>query len=213
VFGQIFAARYRDPAGQPGQVQLTEQFDLDFRNLMTIRLYGAYEGVKTADAGFLPFDGNSVELGYRVGTNTPTYVQYTGGPYYHGRLDAWSYVSTVPVKRKIHLRLETDEDAYLTTFPGEPRSTQWLERATLDWQFSRDASFDVGLRRIIGRDIPNAVVPPTFAYVKASNVTAAFHFLALRNEFYLVYGDPNSVATTPALFLKWIRYVGAPKGT
>jgi len=35
----------------------------------------------------------------------------------------------------------------------------------------------------------------------------------LHNEFYLVYGDPNSLATTPALFLKWIRYIGAPKGT
>jgi hypothetical protein len=213
IYGQIFVDRFHDPFGQPGQTALSEQLNLDFRNLMTLHVYGSYEGVKTADAGFLPFDGNGFELGYKVATNTPTYVQYTGGPYYHGRLDAWTYISTLPIHRKIHLRLETDEDAYFTVFAGEPQSTQWLERATLDWQFNRDTSFDVGLRRIIGRDIPNAVVPPTFAYVNASNVTVAFHFLALHNEFYLVYGDPNSLATTPALYLKWIRYIGAPKGT
>ena len=40
----------------------------------------------------------------------------------------------------------------------------------------------------------------------------AFHYLRRSNEFYFVYGDPNSLSTTPALFLKWIRYVGAPKG-
>ena len=49
--------------------------------------------------------------------------------------------------------------------------------------------------------------------MNASNVTVAFHLLAAKNEFYIVYGDPNSLATTPALFLKWIRYVGAQKGT
>lgn len=45
------------------------------------------------------------------------------------------------------------------------------------------------------------------------NLTAAFHFLALRNEFYVVYGDPSQLSTLHALFFKWIRYVGAPKGT
>ena len=213
IYGQIFADRYHDPAGQPGQVALSEQINLDFRNLMTLHVYGGYEGIQTADAGFLPFDGNGFELGYKIATNTPTYVQYTGGPYYHGMLDAWSYVTTIPVERKIHIRLEADRDTYFSTYAGELQATQWLERATLDWQFNRDTSFDLGLRRIIGRDIPNAIVPPTFAYVNASNVTAAFHFLALHNEFYLVYGDPTRLATSPALFLKWIRYIGAPKGT
>jgi len=49
--------------------------------------------------------------------------------------------------------------------------------------------------------------------VSAGNVSLAFHFLAAHNEFYVVYGDPNSLATTPALFVKLIRYIGAEKGT
>jgi hypothetical protein len=43
-------------------------------------------------------------------------------------------------------------------------------------------------------------------------VSVAFHFLTAKNEYYAVYLDPNSLSTKPALFLKWIRYIGAEKG-
>jgi hypothetical protein len=49
--------------------------------------------------------------------------------------------------------------------------------------------------------------------VNAGNVSVAAHFLFSRNEFYLVYGNANNLSTEPALFFKWIRYVGAEKGT
>ncbi|HEY5340841.1 MAG TPA: hypothetical protein VIK27_07435, partial [Candidatus Aquilonibacter sp.] len=49
--------------------------------------------------------------------------------------------------------------------------------------------------------------------VDAGNVSLAFHFLAARNEFYVVYGNANNLSTEPALFFKWTRYVGAEKGT
>ena|SRR5579884_1796141 len=69
--------------------------------------------------------------------------------------------------------------------------------------------------------VPPRVAPSGFGYVPtvdtqpfdATNLTAAFHFLALRNEFYVVYGDPSRLSTLHALYLKWIRYIGAPKGT
>jgi hypothetical protein len=50
-------------------------------------------------------------------------------------------------------------------------------------------------------------------FVDAGNVTLAFHFLMEQNEFYVVYGNANALSTEPALFLKWIRYIGAQKGT
>lgn len=213
IQAQTFYAWYHDPTGGPAQVDAAENLFFDFRNLMTLRFFGSSSAVKVTDGEFLPFDGNEIYLGYRIATNTPTYIQYSGGPYYHGHLDAWSYVTTLPVMHKLNLHLEDDEDNYLSTYPGEIGGAQWLERASLDWQISHDASFDVGVRRIIGRNLPNAIEPPTFQYVDASNVSLAFHFLAAKNEFYFVYGDPNSLATTPALYLKWIRYIGAPKGT
>jgi hypothetical protein len=212
-YAQTFYAWFHNEYGQPAQVQANESVYFDFKDLLTLRLYGSYAGLKVLDGEFLPFDGNSIYLGYKIATNTPSYVQYTGGPYYHGHLDAWSYVSTIPVHRKVRLRLEADENNYLTHYPGEVSGAQWLERATLDWQFNRDASFDFGVRKIIGQNLPNSYQVPDFTPVNASNITAAFHFLASKNEFYFVYGNPNSTSTTPALYLKWIRYVGAPKGT
>jgi len=180
---------------------------------VTFRINRQASDVMIPDGELLPFDYNAFFLGYKVNTNTPSYIRYAFGPYYHGQLDAWNYVSTLPLRRRLNLSLETDEDKYLTTYPGETTTTQWLERATLDWQLSSDASFDIGTRRIIGGYLPNAVQPPPFGAVSAGNVTVAFHFLDGRNEFYIVYGNPNSLATTPALYLKWIRYIGASKGT
>jgi len=34
-----------------------------------------------------------------------------------------------------------------------------------------------------------------------------------RGRIYLVYGDPKSLATTPAIFVKYVLYLGAPKET
>ena len=109
---------------------------------------------------------------------------------------------------------------------GESTGRQWLERAGVDWQINRFSSFDAGVRRIIGPNLPN---PPTAGRqqpavcfnnpynpgcpVNASNVTLAYHFLTAKNEFYVVYGDANNLSTEPALFLKRICYIGAEKGT
>jgi hypothetical protein len=156
-----------------------------------------------------------VLLGYKYNTATPSSVAYTGGPYYHGSLDSWTYLTTVPLSPKIKLTLETDRSSYFTTYPGEVSGTQWLERASLDFQINREAQFDIGPRRIFGAPLPVSYAPPIFTPVNAGNLSAAFHYLSRsgRSEFYLVYGDPNSLATTPALYLKYILYLGAPKGT
>lgn len=227
IMGTAFYARYNNHAGQLAQTDSNLQLNLDLRDLLAMHVYTSADGVRSFDGEFLPFDGNGVMLGYRVNTSTPSYVQYTGGGYYHGELDAWTYLTTLPLGRKLHLVLETDEDRYATIWPAEISTTQWLERAALDWQFSRDASFDVGIRRIIGANLPNSIDPLVYhdpavcdlnaynpgCFVDAGNVTLAFHFLASKNEFYVVYGNPNDLATEPALFIKWIRYVGAEKGT
>jgi hypothetical protein len=160
----------------------------------------------------LPFNANGVYLGYKAATTTPSYVQHLGGAYYHGYLDNWTYLTTQPVARDVHVTFETDENQYATAYPGERSGRQWLERATVDWQLNRNASFDLGVRRLIGPNLPVSFAPPDFTPLDAANVSVAFHFLTAKNEFYAVYGDPNSLSTKPALFLKWIRYIGAEKG-
>jgi hypothetical protein len=192
------------------------QVNFDFRNQITLHVFGGYGKNQTFDAQYLPFNQNGIFLGYKNLTSTPTYMIYAGGAYYHGSLSTWSYVTTRPLTRTLKLALEADENTYT---PGgtyaalEPAARQWLERASLDWQFSRYASFDVGARRIVGRNLPNAFEKPDFSDLNAGNVSAAFHFLAAQNEWYVVYGNPNNLYTLPAFYVKWIRYIGAEKGT
>jgi hypothetical protein len=80
---------------------------------------------------------------------------------------------------------------------------------------NKETQFDLGVRRVIGSFLPSAIAPPNFTPVTGGNVSAALHFLARdgKSEFFAVYGDPNSFSTTPAVFLKYLRYIGAPKGT
>jgi hypothetical protein len=221
-----YFGRYNNHLGELSQTDEDPQVNFDFRDLMTVHVYTAAAGVRTFENQFLPFSGNGALVGYRFNTNTPSYVSFSGGPYNHGNLVAWTYLTTLPITRVVHLTLETDEDKYLTSFLGEQNTNQWLERAALDFQINKDTQFDLGLRRIIGGNLPNSFQALTYGgsacainpelpgcFVNASNVSVAFHFLASRNEFYVVYGDPNNLSTEPAVFFKWIRYVGAEKGT
>ena len=210
-----FDAAFKNHDGLPSQDDANAQVNFDFSNLVTVHAYYNESAVRTNENQFLPFDGSGALLGYKFSTATPSYIEYAGGPYYHGELDAWTYLTTLPVTPKVRITLEADRNSYFTHDPFETGGTQWLERPSLDVQFNRETQFDVGLRRIIGPALPVAYATPNFGKIDAGNVTVALHYLARsgRDEIYLVYGDPNSLATTPAFFAKYILYLGAPKGT
>jgi hypothetical protein len=215
ISANAYYADWLTETGLPSQRDASAQVNVDFKNLMTVHAYYGESGVRTFDDQFLPFDGSGFLVGYKFNTVTPTYIEYSGGPYYHGSLDSWTYLTTLPLVKKVRLSLEADRNSYYTLYPGEPGSTQWLERATLDVQFNRETQFDFGVRREIGPNLPVSYQAPDFTPVNAGNVSAALHFLSRsgRGELYLVYGDPNSLSTTPAFYVKYILYLGAPKGT
>lgn len=211
-----FLNEQNDHSGKSASKFDAANVNFDFRNQFTLHVFGGFQNNETFDGQYLPFNQNGLFLGYKTQTSTPTSVEYAGGSYYHGSLSTWSYVTTRALTRRIKLSLEADENTYApggTYVAVEPTARQWLERASLDFQFSRYASFDVGARRIVGRNLPNAFEAPTFDELNDGNVSAAFHFLAAHNEWYVVYGNPNYLSTLPAFYVKWIRYIGAEKGT
>ncbi len=131
---------------------------------------------------------------------------------------------------RVHLGLEADRtwyapSAFAVAKWGESGAPEWLEKATLDWQFSHIASLDLGARRIVGMVLPNAFQPPEFGLrtscasatagtiIDCTNLSAGFHLLVARQELYVVYGDPSLLQTKPAFIVKWIQYLGAEKGT
>lgn len=220
-----FDSRYTDSQRSLARTNSSLQVGLDFHNLITAHIHISVLGVQIFDGEFLSFDGNGGYVAYKLYTTTPSYVDYSGGPYYHGRLNAWTYSTTLPLAKRINLSLRASESGYLTRWFGEQTTRQWLERVSVDWQISKNAQFDLGLRRIVGENLPASFAPLTYGsacslnsslpgcLIDAENFSMAFHVLSARNELYLVYGNPNSLSTTPALFLKLIRYVGAEKGT
>ncbi len=176
-----FYGRYHNRSGVTNQTNGGGQVNFDFKNLVALHVflqssgiepnYDDLPGAPVATAyELLPFNTNGFYLGYKTQTTTPTYIQYSGGRYFHGHLTSWSYLTTIPLRRRMRLTLEADRNSYAPIAAWEPNwqlalgreppATQWLERASLDWQLSRDASVDIGVRRIIGRNIPNAVQFP-----------------------------------------------------
>ena len=209
-----FATRLWNSASQLAQVQAGWQISADFRNLWTANIFQNATIVRAADGELLPFSvGNGGLIGYNMNSNYPIGVLFGAGPYYHGRATNLQFFDTMPIRRNLSFSLNLNENSYASNRSTEPSFKQWLNSASVNWQFSRDASLSLGARRINGTSLPTSYFTPTFTPIFADNLSAAFHYLHGHNEFYLVYGDPNALTTTPAVFFKWIFYAGAEKGT
>lgn len=224
----------RNSLGQPALEQSVTQIKFDFKRQYTLHVFNSALATQTTFASpssgdLAPFDSRGAMFGYRFGTSTPTSVTYSAGPYYHGSAGEGAFVTTLGLAPRVHLSLEADRtwyapSAFAVSRWAESGAPEWLEKATLDWQFSHIASLDFGVRRIAGMVLPNAFEEPEFG-VKAScanatvgtiidcaNVSAGFHVLVGHQELYMVYGDPNFLQTKPAFIVKWIQYFGAEKG-
>ncbi|GAC1406903.1 MAG: hypothetical protein NVSMB64_13130 [Candidatus Velthaea sp.] len=160
-----------------------------------------------------------------AGSSTPTSVTLNTGRFGPGRLDAWQRSSTLRAGVRGTILLEADNTRqYLDT--GRT-NVQWLERAGYTYAVDANTSFSLGLRRIIGTPPvvfaaapvscttvvtfapPGTTAPCTGAW----NVSFAYHRRMPHAELYFAYGDASRLSTYPAFVLKFIRYVGAEKGT
>ncbi len=208
------AARFWNHNALPAQSNASYQINIDWKNLWSVHLFQQSQFVLASNGEYLPFTvGNGVDVGYNLNSNFAKSLMFADGPYYHGHASAWQFSDTVPVRKKISLSINMYENSYQSSEVSEPSFNEWLNDASLNWQFSRDASLSLGARRINGINLPTYYAAPNFAPMFADNLSAAFHYLHGHNEFYLVYGDPNAFTTTPAVFFKWIFYAGAGKGT
>ena len=95
-----YLADFKNHLDEPAQNDANAQLNADFQNLVSVHAYYNESAVRTFAGEFLPFDESGFLAGYKIATATPTYVQYSGGPYYHGHLDAWTYLTTLPVVRR-----------------------------------------------------------------------------------------------------------------
>lgn len=160
-----------------------------------------HSGLQTDNPGNFPSHGASA---------TPTQISYATGRYGAGRLDTWLRTSTVRVGDKGTLAFTIDDTAQWMRGFG-PDNIQWFDGVAYAYQVNRNSSFAIGLRSVTG-------VPPQpngggDCAGKCTNVSVAYHLRLTNEEFYLAYGNPNTLITVPQALLKIIFYIGGQKGT
>jgi hypothetical protein len=209
----VYADRYHGSDGGTNQADSGAQLSTTLRDNISFNAFLNASAARATDGSFLPFDQNGASLGYLTSTSTPSLIAYEGGAYGRGRLASWQRQLTFLVRRRLMLNLEADDDRYTPRLATDTPATLWLERAGATVQLTRDASFSLGLRRILGAEPPTTFAPLVQPPVSAGNVTAAFHLLRGSNELFVVYGDANTLSTTPALIVRLTHYLGAGKGS
>lgn len=219
--------RYHGPHGGANQADFFDQARVDLKGLISLTAMQQTSSLQTCvpetptscEQQFLPYNGGGLSLGYAVNTAHPSSISYMTGRYYHGRLDSWTRTVAIPLSARAALTLQADDSAYSSTLKGEPDTKQWLDRVSFSYQLNNAISADFGARRIVGTNQPFAFAPFgengvfTPVAVDATNLSAALHFFRGSSELYVVYGDPSRLSTVPALFVKFVRYVGAGKGS
>jgi hypothetical protein len=215
--------------GQINDAYDSSSFTINTRNLFSfsavtgsnyLRFPGEPGGVANQNGAGLTYGGN---------TSAPSFFTYNVGNFGAGYVHAGSHLASLKLGKRGTLALEADntlqimQDPHVCTTvvdvnnnpipatqPTTCRFEQWLERASYAYQIDPRSSLAIGVRRIIG-------VGPVFftmpQFINASNVTFAYYRRIGRGEVYVVYGDPNALATTPGLIVKYIFYAGAQKGT
>jgi hypothetical protein len=209
INGTLFVDHYQSTVGQ-GTALEDYQASID---IVTRALWEFSTG--TGSSYFLignvltPITQNQTSLTYHSGTGTPTRFSYATGIFGGGRLDSFTRSTTFAVGRRALVTLQAnDTRQYLATGVN----VEWLERASVAFQQGPDASFAIGLRRIMG-------VPPLLGSLDTTcasgctNVSFAYYKRFGGWELYTAYGDPSRLITRPQFIFKAIRYIGADKGT
>jgi hypothetical protein len=159
-----------------------------------------HSGLQTNNPGNFPYHGSSA---------TPTSIAFNTGHYGDGVLDSWFRSTTIRIGVRGTLALSVNDTAqYL---PAGPNNIQWFESASYTYALNSNASFSIGLRRVVGAPpVPNGGGD---CVGTCSNVSIAYHQRLRHAELYLAYGNPNALVTVPQAIFKVIYYGGAEKGT
>ena len=155
-----------------------------------------------------PITQQGFQLSYDYSSATPTTFGLNTGRFGPGRVNSWTRISTIRAGARAAFTVEADDTQQW--LDAGPEYTQWLERASLAYQISQESSFALGVRRIIGIA---PVLDTAPLYQSGWNISAAFHRLSGYGELYVAYGDAATFSTVPQFIVKYIRYVGAGKGT
>ena len=215
-----FMERYHGADGALDRTTNDLAFTLVDKNLFRVNFDTGSSYLKLQDGRMTPVSLAGIALGYRSGTATPTNFVFNHGRFGDGHIATFDRNTVLKLGPITQLSLQAFDTVWYAD--AGYRNIQWLERLAVTRNISRDSSFAVGLRRIIGTPpavgnfasygvAPYPVWPASF--LSATNVSVAYAYHRKRDELYLVYGDASATFTKPALIMKYVFYLGGEKGT
>lgn len=216
-------ARYHDSIGELDDTLEGAVLDVLTHGNIDVKLQSGSAYVRFSPKGtFYPTSQSGVSVTFGSGADssnlnnngygssaTPTTLGFSTGRFGPGRLNAWTFSSTLKAMQRGLLTFELDGN--LQKLDAGSRNDEWLERLSYTYQAGADASLALGVRRIIG-------APPVLGGLpephRGWNLSAAYHrAFGAGNELYAVYGDAGAFASVPQFIVKWIHYFGGGKGT
>jgi len=205
--------RYHDHAGALDQTDNGVNVSLTARTLLNLQLSTGSSYLLLPNGVFTPITQQGAQLGYDLNSSMPTFASFNTGRFGPGRLDAWTRSTTLRDGPRGAVTFEFDDTDQFVD--GGDRLTEWLERLSYSYQSGANQAVALGIRRIIGTPPILIGPPPTGASAAqdAWNLSAAFHQKVPGGEVYVVYGDASLLSTSPSFIIKFIRYIGAEKGT
>jgi hypothetical protein len=205
--------RYHDHTGALDQTDNLVNASLTARTLLNLQLSTGSSYLRLPSGVFTPITQAGGQLGYDLNSSMPSFVSFNTGRFGPGRLNAWTRSTTLREGTRGAVTLEFDDTDQSVN--GGDRLTEWLERLSYSYQSGANQALALGIRRIIGSPPILLGPPPTSASSAqdAWNLSAAFHQKVTGGEVYIVYGDASLLSTSPSFIIKFIRYIGAEKGT
>ena len=211
--------RYHDHAGALDQTDNGTNMSLTSRTLFNLQLSTGSSYLLVSDPMpithnvFTPITQQGAQIGYNLNSSMPSFVSFNTGHFGPGRLNAWTRNATLRNGTRGAVTLEFDDtDQFVDS---GSRLTQWLERLSYSYQSGPNQALALGVRRIIGTPpILFKSQPLNVSTIGGAwNLSAAFHQKVPGGEVYVVYGDASLLRTSPSFIIKFIRYIGAEKGT
>lgn len=219
----VFLDRYQGV--QYGEAQTDNQilFDVLTKSTLDVQLFSGSNYWRFGQVMTPISQSGGFSLTYHSGTQnnvgnfpshgssaTPTQIQYYTGRYGLGRLDTWFRNTTLRIGSRGYMTFALDNTSQWLQQNG-PDNIQWFESASYSYQIDRSSSFAIGVRKVVG--LPPQPNGGGNCEGTCTNISVAYHLRLQRYEFYLAYGNPNTLTTVPQAIFKVIFYGGAQKGT
>ena len=199
---------YKDHTGTINQTDSYGTITINTRHRVSLSWSAGANYLSQYNTTLLPFTQNGPSLTFAANPALPTDIGFRSGHYFDGFLTSVYFDSTLPLWKASNT---FTINYYATNYrsPTVPNARQILLRLAANVQYSREGSFSIGWRTITGS-------PPQATYQLPQhygNFSLALMQRVHAGQFYLAYGDPNTLNTTPSVILKFIDYLSGEKGT